>query len=680
MPTPKFDDFIKSNQEFTTKSVKSTHDKRVTIETIENISGSLYTILGTQVTASGIKPDFKIGDVVSVAWKNNKPYIILGHSWRRARTFIPVVPTGKVLEVLWLGPVKNPDGSFLLNEGIKVIEEIWIQNATIFTSLNIASIYRSNSDTVQSVKWGFNPNTFAVYTFNFATNAKKFYIFKLNRNTTDIQGNRRYIVTLIKIVVVSNIIIYNEFEDSSNSVDTINITINFTPINSLQEDIPGVSFGFDLITSINDPTTNQVFSTNTVNPINVKDTFTDYRLTSSLEIILFSGIDGHFHIVNTDTNAILASSGSQFGNSTSAVGTIINFITSNLEEDIHYHALPSNITFLIQAGSNPNFIFFEPGGSSGLPNIFSFSLSYTSTNGFISNSFILDSYSFLPAPSSFNEIISNTSILSTGIVPSLGLGFILEGDAGDYNPIGNTSGNQGLMTNTVTTKSLGNLTGGNGSYTLQQMFPLYCKSITDMKIALSISHSDNDGVPGGGLFIVNQSGGLIKIIHNLTSNKSYQVLTGNKHHVVYLEQDFVTNVSVLKIATVDTGETISIIDNNHVNYLDIHTRIAGSIGMNTDHLFFDPNPTSDPLITDFTATGRKFIKAWNFTQPKVPTLQFTTLSSFPTEDKQLISQKQLADLPFNAIDEDFNTILIIQDYHVINNQLILSKLRRFEVS
>jgi hypothetical protein len=121
----------------------------ITRETVEAVSGNVYTIQGFQVPGTQVQAD--VGDQVDVLWQKGKPQRVLNHEVRRGSAHI-VDDEGaqSIVEELFIAP--NPKLA-------SSVPDIYFRNDQQVTALGIGNDFATAPS---SVFWGMNTDVFGV--------------------------------------------------------------------------------------------------------------------------------------------------------------------------------------------------------------------------------------------------------------------------------------------------------------------------------------------------------------------------------------------------------------------------------------------------------------------------------------------------------------------------------------
>lgn len=121
----------------------------ITRETVEAVSGNVYTILGFQVPGTQVQAD--VGDQVSVLWQKGKPQRVLDHEVRRGSAHVVDDEGGKgIVEELFIASNPKLAGGVL---------DIYFRNDGQVTPLAIGNDFATPPT---SVFWGTNQDVFGV--------------------------------------------------------------------------------------------------------------------------------------------------------------------------------------------------------------------------------------------------------------------------------------------------------------------------------------------------------------------------------------------------------------------------------------------------------------------------------------------------------------------------------------
>lgn len=147
-PTPRLSDFLRKINQSRSPSGDQ-RQTRITQEVIDQIRpDGQIVVRGYILPPSGVKIDFKVGEIVSVAWnKDGVPQLAFAHNWRRSE--FPEGPEEidtTALEIVFIGSVGGENGVFIVNDTTVV--------ALDFRDKPVGSLL--------DVSWGLNQNTILV--------------------------------------------------------------------------------------------------------------------------------------------------------------------------------------------------------------------------------------------------------------------------------------------------------------------------------------------------------------------------------------------------------------------------------------------------------------------------------------------------------------------------------------
>ena len=137
----------------------------ITRETVEAVSGNVYTILGFQVPGTQVQAN--VGDQVDVLWQKGKPQRVLDHEVRRGSAHIVDDEGGEgIVEELFIAANPKLAGG---------VQDIYFRNSNQVTPLAIGNDFAS---TPTNVFWGMNKDVFGVLTGSIV------HVYRIDRPST----------------------------------------------------------------------------------------------------------------------------------------------------------------------------------------------------------------------------------------------------------------------------------------------------------------------------------------------------------------------------------------------------------------------------------------------------------------------------------------------------------------